>query len=201
MINTQLLLETYGYWALIVGTALEGETILILGGFAAHSGYLKLSIVILCAFIGTLIGDQFFFLMGRKRGKRFIEGRPGLLRKMEKAHRLLERHRTPVILGFRFLYGFRTITPFMIGTTAVSYIRFFILNAIGALIWACSVAGLGYFFGQAMTLLLGDIRHYEVAIAISLLIIGFFVWLHLCIRSKRCALVKKELQQELTDRV
>jgi membrane protein DedA with SNARE-associated domain len=201
MINTQLLLETYGYWALIVGTALEGETILILGGFAAHSGYLKLSIVILSAFIGTLIGDQFFFLMGRKRGKRFLEGRPGLLRKMEKANRLLEKYGTAVVLGFRFIYGFRTITPFMIGTTRISYLRFFILNAIGALTWACAVAALGYFFGQAMGLLLGDIRRYEVVIAIVLLSVGSFLWLHLCIRSKRCALVKKELQEDLSNRV
>jgi Uncharacterized membrane-associated protein len=197
MINTQLLLETYGYWALIVGTALEGETILILGGFAAHSGYLKLPLVILSAFTGSLVGDQFFFWMGRKRGKRFLEGRPGLLRKMEKAQRLLERHRTPVILGFRFLYGFRTVTPFLIGITGVSFLRFFILNAIGALIWACTVAGLGYFFGEAMSLLLGDIRRFEVAIAIALMLLGLILWLYLFIRSKRTALVKDELREEM----
>jgi membrane protein DedA with SNARE-associated domain len=197
MINTQLLLETYGYWALIVGTALEGETILILGGFAAHSGYLKLPLVILSAFTGSLVGDQFFFWMGRKRGKRFLEGRPGLLRKMDKAQRLLERHRTPVILGFRFLYGFRTVTPFLIGITGVSFFRFFILNAIGALIWACTVAGLGYFFGEAMSLLLGDIRRFEVVIAIALMLLGLILWLYLFIRSKRTALVKDELREEM----
>jgi membrane protein DedA with SNARE-associated domain len=193
MIDTQVLLQTYGYWALIIGTAFEGETILVLGGFAAHSGYLKLSIVILSAFIGSLIGDQFFFFMGRKRGKGFLEKRPGLKQKVQKAQRLLEKHRTPVVLGFRFLYGFRTITPFVIGTTGISFTRFLILNAIGALTWACAIAGLGYFFGQAMSLLLGDIHRYEVAIAIVLLVLGLLLWLYLCIRSKRCAVIKEEL--------
>jgi membrane protein DedA with SNARE-associated domain len=32
------LINTYGYLAILVGTLLEGETILVLGGFAAHRG-------------------------------------------------------------------------------------------------------------------------------------------------------------------
>ena len=34
------LLDTYGYLALVVGTFLEGETVVVLAGFAAHRGYL-----------------------------------------------------------------------------------------------------------------------------------------------------------------
>ena len=39
------LLTDYGYWAVFVGSLLEGETILILAGFAAHRGYLSLPLV------------------------------------------------------------------------------------------------------------------------------------------------------------
>jgi membrane protein DedA with SNARE-associated domain len=35
------ILDPYGYLAVLVGTFLEGETILVLGGFAAHRGYLQ----------------------------------------------------------------------------------------------------------------------------------------------------------------
>jgi len=55
------LIDTYGYWAILVGTLLEGETILLLGGFAAYQGYLALPWVILAAFIGAFCGDQLFF--------------------------------------------------------------------------------------------------------------------------------------------
>ena len=34
-------IETYGYLAVMIGTFLEGETILVLAGFAAHQGYLQ----------------------------------------------------------------------------------------------------------------------------------------------------------------
>jgi len=34
--NLESIIEAYGYAAILVGTFLEGETILILGGFVAH---------------------------------------------------------------------------------------------------------------------------------------------------------------------
>ena len=60
----EYLIQTYGYVAILVGTFLEGETVLVLGGLAAHQGYLQLPGVMLAAFAGTLIGDQLFFFLG-----------------------------------------------------------------------------------------------------------------------------------------
>jgi hypothetical protein len=42
MIPFETLLKTYGYWAVLFDTFAEGETVLILRGFAAHRGYLAL---------------------------------------------------------------------------------------------------------------------------------------------------------------
>ena len=42
---------TYGYFAVFLGTLLEGETILIIAGFLAHQGHFHLPLVILVAFI------------------------------------------------------------------------------------------------------------------------------------------------------
>ncbi len=63
----EILIRNYGYWAVLVGTFLEGETILVLGGLSAHLGYLKLPWVIAAAFCGTLPGDQLYFFLGRRR--------------------------------------------------------------------------------------------------------------------------------------
>ena len=35
-------LAKYGYIAILLGTVFEGETIMIMGGFSAHRGYLDL---------------------------------------------------------------------------------------------------------------------------------------------------------------
>jgi membrane protein DedA with SNARE-associated domain len=66
----------YGYAALLAGTFLEGETILIMAGFAAHQGYLKLIWVIFAAFTGSLAGDQFYFLPGRLKGGPILQRHP-----------------------------------------------------------------------------------------------------------------------------
>ena len=48
-------LAKYGYVAILLGTAFEGETIMIMGGFSAHRGYLRLlPWVVLAGFGGIL---------------------------------------------------------------------------------------------------------------------------------------------------
>ena len=61
--SLEQLIESYGYIVLVIGTFLEGETILVLGGIAAKLGYLQLYGVVLAAFIGSLAGDQLYFFL------------------------------------------------------------------------------------------------------------------------------------------
>ena len=64
--------EAYGYYALLAGTFLEGETILLIGGLVAHLGYLDLPVVMLVAFIGSFSGDQLYFCIGRLKGRELL---------------------------------------------------------------------------------------------------------------------------------
>jgi membrane protein DedA with SNARE-associated domain len=169
MLDLQDLIVQYGYWALFIGTFLEGETILIIAGFLAYGGYLALPWVILSAFLGTFAGDQTFFFLGRSKGIQFLENRPRLKRKSERAFNLLHRHQILVILGFRFLYGIRNVTPFVIGASNLNPLRFFLLNFLGALTWAVSFGYLGYHLGTLAETALHDIHRYEKVILIVLL--------------------------------
>jgi membrane protein DedA with SNARE-associated domain len=135
-VTIEQVVAQYGYLALVVGTSLEGETVLIVAGFAAHQGYLKLAWVILAAFIGSLTGDQLYFLLGRLKGRPFLQSRPAWQVQAHRVEHLLDSHGTWIMLGFRFMYGLRTITPFVIGTSSISMSRFITLNAAGALAWA-----------------------------------------------------------------
>jgi hypothetical protein len=82
MIDLQSIIENYGYVALLVGTFLEGETILVLAGLAAHQGYLVLTWVILAAFLGSLCSDQ-LFLFGRKHSQAVLSRCPAWKEKAE----------------------------------------------------------------------------------------------------------------------
>ena len=178
--------QTYGYWAILIGTFLEGETILVLGGLAAHMGYMDLSGVILAAFAGSLCGDQFFFFLGRRHSTFLLNRRPAWKSKLDRANRLMDRFQTPLILGFRFLYGLRTVMPFAIGISRVQLWRFVLLNAIGAIVWAVVVAGGGYLFGNALEGLLGNVRHYEKMLFALVAVAGVVMWaLHLVRRYRK----------------
>jgi len=60
-------LAKYGYVAILLGTAFEGETIMIMGGFSAHRGYLKLlPWVVLAGFVGNFIQNQVYFILGQR---------------------------------------------------------------------------------------------------------------------------------------
>jgi len=170
------LVDAYGYLAVLVGTFIEGETILVLGGFAAARGYLGLPWVILAAFIGSLCGDQLFFFLGRWHGKAILSKRPTWKSRVNKAQKLLERFRIPLILAFRFLYGLRTVAPFVIGMSSVPTVEFIFLNAVGALVWAITVGTGGYLFGSALEILIGNIKHYEIQILGAIAAIGVLIW-------------------------
>ena len=135
------LLSDYGYVAVFVGSLLEGETILLLAGFAAHQGYLSLPLTVGIAFVGGTLGDQIFYWLGRVAGKPLLDRLPNTTARVGRVNALLTRFDAPLIVGIRFMYGLRILGPIVIGTSSVPPWRFAIFNIIGAAMWAPLVAG------------------------------------------------------------
>ena len=144
------------YLVLFAGTVLEGETVLVSAGFAAQQGYLSLPMVVFAAWLGAISGDHFFFALGRYRGRSLLEAGSSMPGRLGKVRGLLERYRSCVIVGFRFVYGFRMVAPFAIGAAGVSLGRFFTLNALSGLTWATLFGLAGYFFGAALDVAVRD---------------------------------------------
>jgi membrane protein DedA with SNARE-associated domain len=155
------LIARYGYLAVFVGTVLEGETVLILAGFAAAQGLLCLPWVMAVAFAGGWLGDQSFFFLGRWRGAWLMARFPRLAPLARKVYALINRWHAWLIVIIRFLYGLRIAGPLAIGMSGLAPWRFMAFNLIGAAIWAPLVAGTGYVFGQALELVFPEIRRYE----------------------------------------
>jgi membrane protein DedA with SNARE-associated domain len=159
----EYLIITYGYWTLLFGTFIEGETILLLGGVAAQMGYLDIRWVIVIAFIGSFSGDQFYFHIGRWKGQELLAKSPKWHAKACKVYHYMERYHDLIMLGFRFIYGIRIMTPVVLALNPkIKTSRFVVFNAIGALIWSAVVAGGGYLFGEAIQILLKNIKDLEI---------------------------------------
>ena len=192
--HLQALIEQYGHIVVFIGALLEGETVLIMAGFAAPRGYLYLPWIVLIGAAGGFLGDQIFFMAGRRHGHQLLARFPIIAVHAVRIEPLIERHSTWLILAVRFMYGLRIAGPILIGTSKVSHWRFAVLNLIGALLWAALIAGAGYLFGEALELVLAHVRRYEKWILAGILVAGVLVWM----RQRRKDMKKVKAAKQLT---
>jgi membrane protein DedA with SNARE-associated domain len=179
------LIAHYGLITVLAGSLLEGETVLLLAGYAAHQGYLDFAEVVAVAALGAMIGDQVWFVLGRRQGNRLIERRPWLGDRVRRALVLIERHALAILIAMRFAWGLRIALPVAVGMSSVPWRRYVLLNLFSALLWAPLVAGVGYVFGALLARHVDGLHRVEhwgmLAVAMLALIV------HLAARRQRRA--------------
>lgn len=176
--------QEYGYIAILLGAFLEGETVLLIAGFAAYGGYLSLPWVVAAATGGSFAGDQLYFGLGKRYESQILQRFPAIEPRIEQVRTLIQRYHRPFILGIRFLYGLRTVGPIAIGMSDVTWRQYTPLNFLAALLWALAIGSAGYAFGGMLTLLYADIHRIEEGIIAGIAMLGvLWWWLY---RSRHC---------------
>jgi membrane protein DedA with SNARE-associated domain len=175
--SPELLLHKFGYYAVFVGTFLEGETILVMAGFFAERGYMEVLTVMLVAFFGAFTGHLFWFWLGRAKGVALLDRFPRMKNHFGKGIRMFERYGAPAIFITQWLYGLRITCAVIIGISKISMIKFLIYEAISCAIWAVVITGLGYYFGRAVERILGKAAHIEKWGLLVMVVVGVGFWL------------------------
>lgn len=171
------------YIVLFLSACFEGESVVLTASSLAYSGYLSLPHVVGITLIATIIADQLLFHIGRVYGPRILLNRPKLRKKATYILTMLKRYNAIFILVFRFIYGIRTVSPLILGTSDLSTKRFTILNIVSALIWtvvSCygGYAILGRLFAYNQGILKGILVYFSNHwIYISSIL---FIFLSLC---------------------
>jgi membrane protein DedA with SNARE-associated domain len=175
-LSVENLIAKYGYWAIVINTFIEGETIQIIAGWLAQKGWLNFWLVVLSGFAGTVAGDQLYYWIGRRWGRPLMHRFPKLEGRCQPAFDLIRRYDNWFILGFRFVYGVRNVAPFACGAAGISVLRYTSLNIVAALVWAFTFATAGYFFGRAIARMVDE---YGLTVVlptvIALVVIGVVV--------------------------
>ncbi len=165
----------YGYWAVVVGCLLEGETLLVLAGFAAKQGYLNLPLVMALGAAMGAASDMAFFWLGRRHGAAVLARWPHMNRYRQRLDDELERWGSWVVVGCasctacaspgRCCWARRRCRP-----------RFVLFNLIGAVVWAVLVAGAGCHGSASVAeAMLGHLRHIEQWLAAGL-VLAMLLW-------------------------
>ena len=155
----QQLLQTWGYGVIFAAMLLEnaglplpGETVTLLGGYAAGSGQLQLLGVMGAAAGGAIVGDNLGYWVGRRAGWPLIVRVGRLLgqspEQLERLRCRFLRHAGASVLLGRFVAVLRVIAGPMAGAVGMPWPRFALFNAAGAVLWAGTMVSLAWVGGR-----------------------------------------------------
>jgi membrane protein DedA with SNARE-associated domain len=170
--SIESLLITYGYPILFVGVLIEGETFLILAAYLAHRGYLNQTAIIAIGALATFMIVQALFHAGHRYGPRVLARRPKWQPRISRVQALFHRYGAGMVVGFRFLFGLRTIIPLAIGMVHYPVLRFTLLNAVGAVLWTTVIVLAGNGIAQFIETFVQDLRQHEWLIIVLLALAG-----------------------------
>lgn len=164
------LLRKYGLVAVFFGTMVEGDLTLLLSGVLARAGAFTLGEAVLVGTAGGFVGDSISYFIGARfrgaaRSLRFFN------RARPRVERLMKRFGVLSVFIVKYVYGLRTASAIFWGLAHFRFYRFAPLTLASCLLWAGVLAGLGFTFATGVEELIGDFRHFQIALLLGLIII------------------------------
>ncbi len=178
-----------GYLGIVALMALENifppipsEVIMGLGGMAVARGQMQLGWLLLAGTVGSVIGNYFWYALGRKFGYRglkpFVDRWGRWLtvdwQDVEAITRFFHDRGGWVIFVFRFMPSFRTIISLPAGMAKMPRWRFLVATSAGTTIWNIILAGAGILLDRNFE----QIDRYvgPLAIATMVAVLGYYLY-------------------------
>jgi membrane protein DedA with SNARE-associated domain len=190
------LVHHWGYFAIFgfvvlgnMGFPFPEETILLLAGYLAWEGGLRLSLVLPVGILSAIIGDNIGYWLGHRYGQRLLDrfglwivGKP---ERLEAAREILHRHGARGVFAARFIPGVRFLAGPLAGAMGLPPGRFLLANVLGASLYVPIAVGLGYAVGYGLgdylsrfERLAGQIEYYVIlgAVLFTILLLLWRAW-------------------------
>lgn len=169
---TQLIIQ-YGLAAVFLGSGLEGDLSMVLGGVVSHQGYFRPQVAIAAAALGAFCADCVWYAVGRLHAQRLQDA--AFYRKVgPRIAAVTRRIGVWQIIAARFVYGTKNATMLFWGLHNLPLLRFVLVDAIGCVLGASFFVGLGYLVGDGAEALLGKVKRFEFLL-LGALVVGVLV--------------------------
>ena len=194
-------LSTLGYPAVALfimiesmGIPFPGETMLLLASFyAAVDQKLQIPIVIACAALGAIVGDNIGYLIGRSGGYALVRrfGRYVFLKPehLERAEHFFRKHGDKTVFFGRFIAVLRAWAAFLAGVNRMPWHTFLIYNAAGGIVWSIIYGCLGFYAGHLLKNNFGAVEQIAKTIswggAALIVVIVIIIYVLLRVRRRR----------------
>jgi membrane protein DedA with SNARE-associated domain len=167
----------------LLGLALPGGTLALLGAFYARQGTLNLAWVIFFAWMGTVLGYHADYLLGRfalgkvmlRWGDSRLGRRMRLAGRLRLGRRLLTKYGGRAILLSHIVGHIRSFVALSAGATRMPYRRFLSFELVAALLWNTAFCLIGYIAGAEYDRIMSIIERAGWIIA-GVVILAILVW-------------------------
>ncbi len=180
------LISSYGLWVIFFGMMIEGTTMIIVAGILAYLGMLPIGETVVVAIAGAAVGDQLWYLLGKRYTARVLQRFPSLSARVERLSDKVHKKGNLLAFGSRFVYGGAILFPVALGVYDYPHRKFTLFDLFGVTLWACAGIALGYFLGTGVEQLFGKIKKVEHLLWLFAIIV-FVVW-----NVKRYLKIRKE---------
>ena len=154
------LLAEHVYLILFVSLILEfaalplpGETMMVVAGIMAYNNHGSYIGMIVASALGTVLGMQFSYEVGRRLGTRAVDKYGSYIGltpyRMTKAADFFNRFGNIVIVIAYFLPGVRHILGYFSGISRINAKRFHVYSTVGGILWVVVFITLGYVLGPS----------------------------------------------------
>lgn len=135
-----------------IGFPLPGPLFLVAAGALAATGKLGVLAILGLTIIACVSADWIWYAAGRRGGDKVLNFLHRFTRDPDfhnrRAKRTFARYGLPLLLVAKFVPGLDAVAPPLAGTSCTSPIRFLVMDALGAGLYACVYGGLGYVFSH-----------------------------------------------------
>jgi membrane protein DedA with SNARE-associated domain len=182
MALTELIIR-YGLAAVFLGSGLEGDLSMVLGGVVAHQGYFRPQVAVAAAALGAFCADCVWYAVGRLHAQRLQDA--AFYRKVgPRIAAVTRKIGVWQIIAARFVYGTKNATMLFWGLHNLPVVRFVLVDAIGCVLGAIFFVGLGYLVGDGAEALLGKVKRFEFLL-LGALVVGVLVLLVIRVLTQR----------------
>jgi membrane protein DedA with SNARE-associated domain len=183
------LVQQYGYAGIffllflgIVGLPVPDECLMTFVGYLVYKHTLNLVPAFAAAVLGSSCGITVSYGLGRSLGLFLVHHYGRLFRitpeNLERVHAWFDRFGTWTLLVGYFIPGVRHLTAVVAGTSKLHPLIFAIFAYSGALIWAATFIGLGFYFGDQWSQVLDQVHRNLTALALIALcaVVTCLIW-------------------------
>jgi len=189
-----------------VGLPLPAVPFLIAAGALVGTGQMSLSVAVAAAVFAALLGDQVWFELGRRHGRRVLNWLCLISLEPTSCVRRTEdffaRHGVRSLVVAKFVPGLSTIAPPLAGIVGLRVPHYLLYNGLGTVLWVGSGIGLGYVFSNQLEQALSVAAHVGPTVGLVLLggVIGYVIYkaLH---RYRMEHLVPRLTAQQVTEKI